>query len=144
MSQEAQRVYLTKKFNDTGVDLPVVMPNIDSNIPENAPYGEFHIVANAPPIVMGGEGKGKVRRLYVGFVQLTVWVPEGKGTKQATAAGDKFDAIFAGKLGRDSAGAVYEFGGMQSFSPTSKNGWSCSVFRVSFRRQVVENVQIAI
>lgn len=142
MSQEAQRVYLTRKFTDAGVGLPVQIPNIDSNIPENAPYGEFHIVANAPPVTLGGEGKGKVRRAYVGFVQLTVWIPEGKGTKTATQTGDKFEAIFAGKLGRDSAGQTYEFDGMQSFAPTTKNGWSCSVFRVSFRRMVVEEVQI--
>jgi hypothetical protein len=144
MSLEAERVFLSKRFTQSGVDLPVVMPNIDSDIPKEAPYGEFHIISNAPPITMGGQGKGKVRRKYVGFVQLTVWVPANKGTKGATMAGDKFKDIFAGKLGRDTAGSVYEFGAIQKFTPTTKTGWSVSVFRVPYCRSIVESIALSI
>lgn len=144
MSLEAQRVYLSDKFTSAGIDLPVLMPNIQGTIPPNAPYGEFYIINGGKPITMGGEGEGKVRNCYVGMVQLTIWVPEGKGTKAATTAGDKFKGIFAGKVGRDTAGQVYRFQYMQDFTPQVKTGWSCSVFRVPFRREVVEDIQVSI
>jgi hypothetical protein len=85
-------------------------PTSSSQIPVSDPYGEFHIVAGTPPVTMGGEGEGKVRNCYVGFVQLTVWVPANKGIKPATTAGDKFKDMFAQKVGRDLAGQVYRFG----------------------------------
>lgn len=144
MSVEAQRVYLASKFTNAGIDLPTLIPNVKSDIPKNAPYGEFHIITGARPVTMGGEGKGKVRNKYVGFVQLTVWIPEGKGTKGATTAGDKFKNIFAGKVGRDAADQTYRFGFMQEFTPQTKEGWSVAVFRVPFSREVVEEIQISI
>lgn len=142
MSLEAQRVFLSNKFTSAGIDLPVLMPNVPSLIPENAPYGEFHIIGGGKPIPIGGEGPGKVRNRYVGMVQLTIWVPEGKGTKPATTAGDKFAAIFGGKLGRDSAQQTYRFQYVQEFTPQVKAGWSCSVYRIAFTRDVVESIQV--
>lgn len=128
----------------TDVGIPVALPNLEFQIPVSDPYGEFHIIGGTPPVIMGGEGEGKVRNCYVGFVQLTVWVPVNKGIKPATTAGDKFKDIFAQKVGRDLAGQVYRFGPMQEFTPTGKQGWECAVYRVPFRREVVEDIQVSI
>jgi hypothetical protein len=146
VSVEAQRVYLSNKFTGGGIaaaDFPVMMPNIQSNIPENAPYGEFYIVSGGKPVIMGGEGVGKVRVKYVGMVQLTVWIPEGKGTKPGTTIGDKFKGAFAGQVGRDAAQQVYRFGYMQDFTPQVKTGWECLVYRVPFTRETVEDIQVS-
>lgn len=147
MSLEAQRKYVTDKFTSAGIiasDFPVLLPNLQATIPPNAPYGEFHIISGGKPITLGGQGEGKVLNQYVGMVQLTVWVPEGKGTKTATTAGDKFKDAFAGKLGRDSAQQTYEFHYMQDFTPQVNTGWTCQVFRIPFDRRVVEEIQVSI
>jgi hypothetical protein len=131
-------------MGNTDLGIPVSLPNLEFQIPVSDPYGEFHIVGGTPPVVMGGEGEGKVRNCYVGFVQLTVWVPATKGIKPATIAGDKFKDLFAQKVGRDLAGQVYRFGAMQEITPTGKQGWECCVYRVPFRREVVEDIQVSI
>lgn len=145
MSLEAQRVYLTNKMKNSAGDLelPISYPNHAFDIPLNAPYGEFHILAGPLPIVAGGEGKGRVRVRRVGFVQLTVFVPKEAGTKIATEAGDVFEAIFQLKLGRDATGSSYKFGLLQDFTPETKAGWECYVFRVPFKRDVVADVQVS-
>lgn len=142
MSLEAQRIYLSNKFAAGDVGIPVAMPNQPFNIVPNTVYGEFHIVNGPKPVIIGGEGKGKVRARYPGFVQLTIWVPEEKGTKAATIAADKFKDIFQFKVGRDSVGQVYRFKTLQPYTPTPKAGYSCMVVRVPFHRDVVETVEI--
>lgn len=144
MSLEAQRVYLTKKMQASASRLgfPISYPNQTFNIPVNAVYGEFHIIAGPRPIVAAGEGKGKARTRRVGMVQLTVYIPKEKGTKAATVAGDTFSDIFQLRKGRDTAGATYKFDLMQEYTPTTKAGWECYVFRVPFTRDTVETVHI--
>jgi hypothetical protein len=147
VSLEAQRQFITGMFTNAGViasDFPVLLPNITSPIPPNEPYGEFHIIGGGKPITLAGEGEGKVLNQYVGMVQLTVWIPEGKGTKPGTTIGDKFKDAFAGKVGRDSAQQTYEFGYMQEFTPQVNTGWTCQIFRVPFNRRVVEKIQVSI
>ena len=144
MSKEAQRVYLTNKMKTRqgDLDFPISFPNQPFNIPVNAPYGEFHIISGPKPIIVGGEGTGKVRVRYVGFVQLTVFLPKETGTKKATTSEDVFKAIFQFKQGRDAAGSTYKFGALQDFTPETKAGWECYVVRVPFHRDSVEEVQI--
>ncbi len=145
MSKEAERVYLTNKMKarEGDLDFAISYPNHAFDIPQNAPYGEFHIVSGPRPIIMGGEGRGKVRVRRIGFVQLTVMIPKLKGTKIATTAEDVFTAIFQFKLGRDAAGSSYKFGPIQDFTPETEAGWECYVFRVPFHRDTVEIVQIS-
>lgn len=144
MSLDAQRIYLTKKMklHDGDLEFPIGYPNHAFDQPKNAPYGEFFIISGPKPVIMGGEGTGKVRVRHVGLVQLNVWIPEDKGTKIATVAGDAFKAAFQLKIGRDTAGSTYKFGVMQDFTPQTKQGWSCFVFRVPFDRDTVEAVQL--
>lgn len=146
MSKEAERVFLTKKMQDRVGDFgfPISFPNQPFNIPKNAAYGEFHILSGPRPIIVGGEGRGKVRVRYVGFVQLTVFLPKEKGTKTATVAEDTFKDIFQFKLGRDEAQSTYCFETLQDFSPETKAGWECYVFRVPFHRDSIEDVQIGL
>lgn len=142
MSLEAQRVYLSDKFAKGDVGIKVAMPNQTFNVPVNETYGEFHIVSGPKSVPIGGEGKGKVRNRYPGFVQLTIWIPEGKGTKPGTTAADKFKDIFQGKVGRDSVGATYRFKIIQPYTPAVKAGYSCIVVRVPFHRDIVEAIEI--
>ncbi len=110
MSKEAERIYLTNKMKARANELgfPISYPNQPFNIPVNDTYGEFHIISGPRPIIVGGEGKGKVRVRYVGMVQLTVFVPKEKGTKKATMAQDVFKEIFSSSSG-----------GTQNTPPTS-------------------------
>lgn len=144
MSLEAQRVFLTKKMEQRVGEFafPVAMPNQTFNIPKNAPYGEFAIMSGGKPIIVGGEGPGKVRNRYIGMVQIVVFVPKEKGTKAAMVAGDVFKSIFQLKTGRDTAQAAYRFGVMEDFTPETKAGWECFVYRVPFKRDIVEQVEI--
>lgn len=148
MSVEAQRIFLSNKFTGGmtagGVTLPVMMPNTPFDIPVNAPYGEFHIITGPVPVTIAGEGIRKVRNRHTGMVQLTVWMPEDSGTKVATLVGDKFSDIFQLTLGRDSAGQVYQFGVLQSFTPDTKTNYSVAVFRVPFTSDEVARVQVSI
>lgn len=145
MSKEAERVYLTNKMKARANELgfPISYPNQPFNIPVNATYGEFHIMSGPKPIIVGGEGRGKVRVRYIGMVQLTVFIPKEKGTKSATTAEDVFRDIFQFKLGRDAAYSSYKFGAMQDYSPETKAGWECYVARVTFERDTIEDVQIS-
>jgi hypothetical protein len=143
MSIEAQRVYLSNKFTRLGMDLKVAMPNQPFDIPKNAAYGEFHILGS-DYFEVGGEGEGKVRLRHVSIVQLTIWVPEGKGTKGSAMAADLFTKGFQFKQGRDSAGQIYRFKGPQVMNPSTKNGWSVTVARVPFERDEVVEVQTSL
>lgn len=145
MSKEAERVYLTNKMKARAGELgfPISYPNQPFNIPVNDIYGEFHIMSGPRPIIVGGEGKGKVRVRYVGMVQLTVFVPKEKGTKKAAMAQDVFKEIFQLKLGRDTEHSTYKFGVLQDYTPETKAGWECYVTRVSFERDSIEDVQIS-
>lgn len=146
MSKEAQRIYLTKKMQDRVGDFafPISFPNQPFNIPKNDPYGEFHILSGPKPIIVGGQGKGLVRMRYVGFVQLTIFIPKEKGTKVAAIAEGVFKSIFQFKVGRDEAGSTYCFEALQDFSPETKAGWECYVVRVPFHRDTIEEVQVSI
>lgn len=141
MSEEIQRKYITGKAKVLNTDdFPCAMPNQEGfDIPENAPYGEFWIMGG-DSITIGSEGKYKKRVRYVHMVQLTVWVPEGKGTKAATRAGDVFKDLFANKQGRDELQQFYRFSSLQSFTPQKKNGWVAAVFRIPFTRDTIETV----
>lgn len=145
MSKEAERVYLTNKMKARANELgfPISYPNQPFNIPVNETYGEFHIMSGPRPIIVGGEGRGKVRVRYVGMVQLTVFVPKEKGTKKAAMAQDVFKEIFQFKLGRDAEHSTYKFGVQQDYTPETKAGWECYVARVSFERDSIEDVQIS-
>jgi hypothetical protein len=130
MSEDAQRQYLVNKMqNGWNSFLKTAYPNLAFNIPTEEPYAEFHIASGPKP---------------VGFVQLTVWIPNKKGTKPATLAGDKFKEIFQFKKGRDLACQTYKFGILQPMTPETKAGWECLVYRVPFERDTVERVQISI
>lgn len=152
MSQVSNLAYLTGKFTNASIDLPCKLPNLPFAIPKNAPYGEFHIIKGPQPVVIAGEGAkrrggettNKARVRYVGFVQLTVWVPEGKGTKGAAEAGDKFKAIYQFRKGRDSSGDIFRFGALQPFTPQTKTGYDCTVFRVPYEMDTLEEVQVSI
>lgn len=146
MSKEAQRVYLSTRMNNRlGLfGFPISMPNQKFNIPVNAPYGEFHIIEGPRPIPIGGEGRGKVRVRYVGFVQLTVWIPKEEGTSVGTKAEDTFKGIWQFQQGRDEAGSQYRFGAIQAFTPQTKSGWECFVVRVPFERDSIEDVTISV
>lgn len=144
MSKEAQRVYLTTRMTNylSQFGFPIAMPNQPFDIPKNAVYGEFHVIDGPRPIIVGGEGRGRVRVRYVGFVQLTVWIPQDTGTKDGTQAEDKFRDIFQLHQGRDTAGSQYKFGALQAFTPQTKKGYECVVVRVPFERDSVEQVTI--
>lgn len=146
MSKEAERKYLTGRIQARKGDFafPFSIPNQTFNIPKNAPYGEFHIVAGGKSVTKAGHGKGKNRVEYVGFVQMNVWMPKDSGTKVGTDAEDLFKSIFQSKVGRDSAGSVYEFKTIESFTPTTKVGWEVASFRVPYTRTSVEDVQVSI
>lgn len=145
MSKEAERVYLTNKMKARADELgfPISYPNHQFNIPVNDIYGEFHIMSGPKPIIVGGEGKGRIRVRYVGMVQLTVYIPKDKGTKKAALAQDVFKEIFQFKLGRDAEQSSYKFGVLQDYNPETKVGWECYVVRVSFQRDSIETVQIS-
>ena len=145
MSKEAERVYLTNKMKSRAGELgfSISYPNQPFNIPVNEMYGEFHIMSGPRPIIVGGEGAGRVRVRYVGMVQLTVFVPKEKGTKKAALAQDIFKEIFQFKLGRDAEQSSYKFGVLQDYTPETKAGWECFVARVSFQRDTIESVQIS-
>ena len=144
MSKEAQRVYLTNimnaKIKDFG--MPIALPGQPFNIPKNAPYAEFHILAGPRSLIVGGQGRGKVLVRYVGFVQLTIWLPKDKGSKAATTAEDRFKALFQFRRGRDAEESNYRFGVVQDFTPQTKAGWECVVIRVPFQRDSVEIAHI--
>jgi hypothetical protein len=145
VSKEAERVYLTNKMKARADELgfPISYPNHQFNIPVNETYGEFHIMSGPKPIIVGGEGSGRVRVRYVGMVQLTVYVPKDKGTKKAALAQDVFKEIFQFKLGRDAEQSSYKFGVLQDYNPETTSGWECYVVRVSFHRDSIETVQIS-
>jgi hypothetical protein len=146
MSKEAERVYLTNKMKtgEGNYAFPIAYPNLPFDIPTNAPYAEFHIISSPQGVVVGGEGRGRVRMRYAGLVQLTVWVPKEKGTKTGTVSSDTFKDLFQFKVGRDTAGQTYKFGSIQDYTPETKAGWECFVYRVPFKRDSIEQVQIGI
>lgn len=146
MSKETQRRYLTSvmKAAMSNFDFPIAYPNVKFDIPTNQPYGEFHIVNGPEPIIIGGEGPGKVRVRYVGLVQLTVWIPKNQGTKGATQAQDAFCALWQFRQFRDPANSTYRFGAAQEMNPKTKEGWECHACRVPFERDTIENVQITV
>ena len=109
------------------------MPNTKFDIPVNAVYGEFHILGTKP-FVAGGSGENKVIERHVGMIQLTIWVPEEKGTKAASEAADKFAKGFAHKQGRDTSGSTYVFKGVETINPDTKTGYSVHVSRIPFHR----------
>lgn len=151
MSKETERAYLTKIMFDeaqSNTDLsgiPIAYPNQEFNVPKNAPFAEFHITTGPKPIITGGEGKGRVRVRYVGFVQLTLWAPKNSGTSSILEAGDIFRALFQFRQGRDSSGSTYRFGAAEESNiDQKKGGWFCYVVRVPFERDTIEPVQITI
>lgn len=146
MSKEAQRVYLMSRMVSRVGDFafPIAMPNQPFNIPVNAPYGEFHIIEGPRSIPIGGEGRGKLRVRYVGFVQLTIWVPDEQGTAIGTIAEDVFKQVWQLRQGRDASGGQYRFGVIQAFTPQTKVGWECFVVRVPFERDSIEDVTISV
>ena len=143
MSFEEQRVYLSGKVTDLGLSIPVEMPNTPFKQPTNSAYAQFHILGTKPFIV-GGEGEGKARFRHVGMVQLTVWIPEGKGTKGATEAADKFADLFQMKQGRDRVGCTYRFKVAEVQNPQVKQGWDVTVVRIPFTRDEVGTVQVSL
>lgn len=146
MSKEAERIFITgmMKAREGDLGFPIAYPNHDFNVPANATYGEFFIISGPKPIIVGGEGKGKVRVRRVGMVQLTVWVPNKKGTKIGTVAQDVFEDIFQFKLGRDTAGSTYCFDAIQDYTPDVKSGYECFIFRVPFYRDTIEVAQVSL
>lgn len=143
-SHDEQRRFLADRFTQIVLGIPVKMPNTPFDIPKNAPYGEFHILGNAEPIPIGGEGSGKIRERTVGMIQLTVWVPQDAGTKIASVAGDKFGKMFKWRQFRDREGSIYRFKGLQTFTPSDKAGRSITVFRLSFEKDSIEEIQVGI
>lgn len=139
MSVESQRVYLAGKMAQLSLGIPVAMPNQPFSVPVNAPYAEFHIMGTKP-IPIGGEGKNKLRERHVGIIQLTIWIPEGKGTKGSATAADKFGDKFKHKNGRDAEGCTYIFKGCEVTSPSTKVGWSCQIARIPFHRDEIAAV----
>lgn len=141
MSEEIQRKFLTGKAKVLHtVAFPCRMPNQDGfDFPKNKAYGEFWIIGG-DSFTIAREGPGKVRNRYVQMVQLTIWVPEGKGTKPATDAADVFKTLFQSKQGRDEIGQFYRFGTIQSFTPSTKEGWTVAVYRIPYTRDVVEAI----
>jgi hypothetical protein len=146
MSKEAERQFLVSKVlaRRSDFDFPFSVPNQNFNIPKNSPYGEFHIVAGGKSIIRAGHGKGKARIEYVGYVQMNVWMPKDSGTKIGTEAEDLFREIFQLKVGRDDAHAVYEFKTIESYTPTTKQGWEVASYRVPYTRTIIESVQVSI
>lgn len=134
MSQESQRVLLVSKLSSIPYGFPVKIPNQPFKQPENAVYGETFIMGGPEPIAIGGVQKGVIIERSIQMVQLTIWVPEGKGTKEASLALDKFKKTFAYRKARDREGNTYQFSGMQVFNPTVKAGWSCHIGRIPFHR----------
>ena len=145
MSEESERVFLTQKMVNGQGDFAFTIgyENHPFDIPKNLPYGEFYIVTNPNSIPISGEGTGKVRVRYVGFVQLNVWIPNNSGTKPATLAGDLFKKLFSFKIGRDTSGNTYKFKTLQKLNAPDQNGWTCRIFRVPYERDAIEDVQIS-
>ncbi|UIS25210.1 hypothetical protein [Erythrobacter phage vB_EliS-L02] len=151
MSKETERSYLTKIMFDeaqsnSGLsNLPIAYPNQEFNVPKNAPFAEFHITTGPKPVITGGEGRGRVRVRYVGFVQLTLWAPQNSGTANLMKAGDIFRVLFQFRQGRDADGSSYRFGAAEEGNVEQKKGsWFCYVVRVPFERDTIESVQITI
>jgi hypothetical protein len=125
--------------------VPIAYPNQEFNVPKNARFGEFHIVSGPKPVIAGGEGRGKVRVRYLGFVQLTLWAPKNAGTNGLTVGGDIFRELFQFRQGRDSADSIYRFGACQDYDIEQKqSGWFCYIVKVPFERDTIETVQITI
>ena len=145
MSSEAQRVYLMERMlaNLGRFSFPIALPNQPFDAPKNATYGEFHILSGPKSVVIGGEGRGRARVRYVGSVQLTIWMPNDKGTKTGSEGSDAFRKVFQLFQGRDSANSTYKFGVIQEFTPQTKAGWECAVVRVPFERDSIEDVTIS-
>lgn len=145
MSKEAQRKYLTSRMNENinKFSFPIALPNQPFDIPVNLPYGEFHIILGPEPVIIGGEGKAKVRVRYVGFVQLNVWIPKEKGIQTASVAEDVFKDLFQFHQSRDDVGGTYKFKAIQSYTPETKQGWECISARVPFERDSIERVTIS-
>jgi len=143
MSIESQRVLITTAMNRINFGLPIRYANIPFKQPDNGAYGEFFIMGGAEPIALGGAGYGKIIERSVQMIQLTMWVPEGSGTKPATQGLDAFRKAFAYKIGRDSEQCVYHFKGMQELNPSVRDNWSCLIGRIAFTRDEIQNVDIA-
>lgn len=140
MSEESERIFLTRTAKRADFTVPVAFPNQEFDIPKDAPYGEFHILGG-DPLTIGGEGEEKVRTRWVGLIQLTIWVPKDQGTKPQSINGDKLKTCFARKQGWDDDGEFYRFNTLQKFSPTkTPAGWSCKVYRISYTRDEVEDI----
>ncbi len=133
MSQESQRSFITAKVANADFGLPVKIPNLPFVQPTNAPWAEFYLMGGTPPIVAGGSGPGMIVERTIRMIQLSIWIPEGKGLKPGTDPLDVFENLFAYKIGRDKDGLAYEFKGMQSFTPTVGAGWTCLVGRIPYR-----------
>lgn len=131
-------------MSKTDFGFAVRIPNQPFKQPENAVYGEFHIMGGTEPIPVGGMGAGKIVERNVRMIQLTVWIPEGKGTAAGAKALDKFNDLFAWKLGRDREGNTYKFRGLQTFNPTVKAGWECMIGRVPFTRDETTLVDVGV
>jgi len=151
VSKETERAYLTTiMFNEAEtnpalVNRPIAYPNQEFNVPKNAPYAEFHIKSGPKPIIVGGEGRGRVRVRYIGFVQLTLWAPKNSGSAILTRGGDIFRDLFQFRQGRDADGSSYRFGAAEEGDVEQKSsGWYCYVVRVPFERDTIEPVQITI
>ena len=143
MSTESQRVFLSGKMTALALGIPVKIPNTVFNIPTNAPYAEFNIMTTKP-FTVGGMGEGKIMERYVGMIQLTVWVPEGKGTKASALACDKFAKHFRHTLGRDLEGWTYTFKSAEVLTPDTKQGYSVQIARIPFHRDEITEVQVSI
>lgn len=141
MSNESQRVLLTTKVAAANLGLPVKMPNDEFDQPVNSPWAEFFILGGKP-FTVGGEGKGKKRTRYVCMVQLSVWTPAGKGTKASALAADKFGTLFENRIFRDRDGNSYKFSDAETMTPSTIQGWSAEVVRITYTRDEVKVVGI--
>lgn len=143
MSIESQRVLITSKMTRINFGIPIRYENVPFKQLENIVYGEFFIMGGAQPIALGGAGVGKIIERSVQMIQLTMWVPEGSGTKPATQGLDMFKDSFAYKIGKDTEACVYHFKGMQMLNPSVRDNWTCLIGRISFTRDEIRVVDVA-
>ncbi len=140
MSLDAQRAYLTPRMEQVETGLPMALPNQPFQRPKDSAYGEFHIMGG-DSFDVGMESNGKKRVRYVHMLQMTIWIPDEKGIKAATTAGDRFGDRFKNRQGRDPSGGFYRFKSLQTITPgKTQQGWDVHVFRIPYTRDVVEDV----
>ena len=136
MSEQSQRIYITKRlearmkaFDPT---LKIAIPNLPFDAPENEVYGRMHIMGGRS-LNAGKSGEDILIR-RTGILQVTFLSPAEKGTKRALDAVDEIARIFENHRGTDATGVQYNFKVAEIRNADLMGGWYPSIIRVPYFR----------